>query len=60
MTIEQLITEAQKLIGRGTISPSAEIELWIRDPRYNEYNDNDLVEIGVHESSYNKFILFAK
>ena len=61
MIVEQFLKDIQKLIDKGTINPSAEINI-VGDI----YTDNGIwdfdsenLKIGVHESSYNKLILFV-
>ena len=68
MIVEQFIEDIQKLINRGTINPSAEIgirgEMRIDDKGPTGFSFVDVefddLEIGIHESSYNKLALIVK
>ena len=63
MLVEQLLKDIQKLIDRGTISSSADINIVGQAYDLRGYmidiNFED-VEIGIDESSYNRLILIPR
>ena len=70
ITVSQFLNDLQNLIKRGTISPSAEIEVRgeaTSSTDDEDYDDEVLVdffsdnlEIEIHESCYNKLVVIMK
>ncbi len=61
MTVEQLIEKLQELIGRGTISPTADIRIRVFFEEYmNKYDELDNIELELHATKYNRLYIQAR